>query len=51
MSLSKIIHYIVEYGRILILVVDHIIVVVMTILILFILIIIVRSLSSIWSIE
>jgi len=51
MSLSKFIHYLVEYGRTLILLVDLIIVAVMTILIVFTSIIIVRDLSSIWSIE
>lgn len=51
MELSRIVHYLVEYGRILILIVDHIIIAVMSILILFTSIIIVRDLSNVWSIE
>lgn len=51
MELSRIVHYLVEYGRILILIVDHIIIAVMSILILFTSIIIIRDLSNVWSIE
>lgn len=51
MELSRIVHYLVEYGRILILIVDYIIIAVMSILISFTSIIIVRDLSNVWSIE
>ncbi len=50
-SFTKVVHYIIEYGRRLILLVDIIIIVVMTILIFFTSIVIVRDLRSLWDIE
>ena len=49
--LSRIVHYLVEYGRLLILIVDIIIVAVMTILVVFTTLIVVRDLSHVWSYE
>ncbi|MCD6300529.1 MAG: hypothetical protein J7L82_00480 [Staphylothermus sp.] len=48
---NRFIHYLVEYGKLLILIVDIIIVAVMTLLIIFTTIIIVRDLSHIWTYE
>ncbi len=50
-SFTKMIHYIIEYGRHLILLVDIIIIAVMTILIFFTSIVIARDLRSLWDIE
>ncbi len=51
MSIKKLIHYMVEYGRMLILAVDIVIITVMTILVCLTTVIIVRDIMSVWNYE
>ncbi len=51
MPLQRIIHYLVEYGRLIVIIVDIIIVAIMTVLILLTTLILLRDLLRVWSIE
>jgi len=51
LSIKKLIHYMVEYGRMLILAVDIVIITVMTILVCLTTVIIVRDIMSVWNYE
>ncbi len=51
MSLQRVIHYLVEYGRLIVIIVDIIIVAIMTALIILTTLILVRDLLNVWSIE
>ncbi len=51
MPLQRVIHYLVEYGRLIVIIVDIIIVAIMTVLILLTTLILLRDLLRVWSIE